>query len=275
MLFGNVVAQNSPFRAVIVEETYFSDPIFVSSRALRRRSSQRALEEQLDAVSSHSFMLREGRTNELNFEIPTELSDRLEDIVQRPLLARGEGDADNAAEPETFLLFYHEELSGRVDVLVAVPSHAIGSGLTLRYVDDAVWALKEIEDFPCTELPLMIKNLRLWRQVFRMELTRGHEGFLSLPIPKILFEDQSLVLENTFKLWFDIGSGSLIMLKNSFHDAVGNGTHFQFGSDLKWSGMETYAAEQEQAESQRQKSLLRLPVLPAEWAARATIGIKK
>jgi hypothetical protein len=185
-----------------------------------------------------SFLLRGGRVNELNFELPSELVTLLEGTIPRPLVAKKAESDNSLVEPESFLLLYHAEASGRVDALVAVPSHAIGAKTPLHDIDNAVEALKQNEDsLDPEEVPLRINNLHLWRGVLQIEFNRGRDGFYSLPIAKMLFEGQSSFIEDTIELWLDLGSGSLIMLKNSFCDVIANMDPFRLSPDFQWSGL--------------------------------------
>lgn len=105
MFFNKIELENSPISVALIGETFAIDPVFVSRKWLRPRSSQRAVEDRLDIITSHSFLLRAGRVNELNFEIPSELASLLEDILTRPLV-ENTGESDNSqVEHERFLLF--------------------------------------------------------------------------------------------------------------------------------------------------------------------------
>jgi hypothetical protein len=265
--FNSITRRQSPFSAALIGEAYFTDPVFLSNDWFRTRPSQGSLKDRRDTISRHSFLLREGRVNELNFELPSELTSLLERIIPLPLVLGKEEPEDNATRAETFLLLYHTENSGRVDTLIAVPSYALGVRVPPQDIDDAIETMMDNEDFPCCVLPLRIAQLALWPGIFQMELTRGRQGFYSLPIPKILFEGQSFFIEDTIVVWLDRGSGSLIMLKNSFCDVVANMDPFRSTSDLQWSGLNSIGKNMELLGQRGNRSLLDLD-LPSEWEQR-------
>jgi len=269
LFFENLSLSDSAFYFAHFGKTFIGDPVFISSRALRKRPSHESrFAEYRDTVSSHSFVLRRGNKNVVEFEIPKELKELMNETTASSLgIDPDENEANDELLQEKFLLLYHIEVEAteRIDSLLVVPVSKMDPDL-IAGKGCLEEVLCELSDEPICGSPLTIDNLFMWPHLLTTKNDNGRAGYIHIEMPEILFAERYASQESSIRLWYDQDSGSLLMLRNSFRDSFDNTSCFRVGPDFHWDGLDPYFNS---LDSWRGKhSLLGLPDLPAAWSER-------